>query len=298
MLVKTHDGETNALEVTLDTGNVERYIRLPTANGRTTFQSGKDYTISFKYYLADSQTATEILVGTDNTGDQRFVADTKDAWTTASFNILQPTGSQLRFYSSDGYGTTYNSASLEYFYIKDVVISDLPRVDGGYIIANTITADKIAAGTITANEIEANTITADLLDIQGLSAVATDTGALTVTGDLTLDSSSEIKITSAISLKSITSPSTGAGFLGATGIIYLDSQGVIINGVGTGGGYGVKTSESGLVQVASASGVALGFFDGSGVTKQTVTGSRGGNAALASLLDALEAYGLITDSST
>jgi len=298
MLVKTHDGETNALEVTLDTGNVERYIRLPTANGRTTFQSGKDYTISFKYYLADSQTATEILVGTDNTGDLRFVADTKDAWTTASFNILQPTGSQLRFYSSDGYGTTYNSASLEYFYIKDVVISDLPRVDGGYIIANTITADKIAAGTITANEIEANTITADLLDIQGLSAVATDTGALTVTGDLTLDSSSEIKITNAISLKSITSPSTGAGFLGATGIIYLDSQGVIINGVGTGSGYGVKTSESGLVQVASASGVALGFFDGGGATKQTVTGSRGGNAALASLLDALEAYGLITDSST
>ena len=35
-----------------------------------------------------------------------------------------------------------------------------------------------------------------------------------------------------------------------------------------------------------------------GGTKPTVTGSRGSNAALASLLDALEALGLITDSTT
>lgn len=44
----------------------------------------------------------------------------------------------------------------------------------------------------------------------------------------------------------------------------------------------------------------LNFFGGSGATgktKQAVTGSRGGNAALASLLTALAAYGLITDSS-
>lgn len=45
------------------------------------------------------------------------------------------------------------------------------------------------------------------------------------------------------------------------------------------------------------SGGKLGFF-GKGAaasTKQSVTGSRGGNAALASLLTALAAYGLITD---
>lgn len=47
--------------------------------------------------------------------------------------------------------------------------------------------------------------------------------------------------------------------------------------------------------------IKLGFYDkglGSTVAKQTVTGSRGGNAALASLLTALDALGLITDSST
>lgn len=42
----------------------------------------------------------------------------------------------------------------------------------------------------------------------------------------------------------------------------------------------------------------LSFFDGTQTGRQTVTGSRGGNAALASLLSALHTIGLITDSTT
>lgn len=42
----------------------------------------------------------------------------------------------------------------------------------------------------------------------------------------------------------------------------------------------------------------LGFFQASPVAKPTVTGSRAGNAALASLLTALASLGLITDSTT
>jgi hypothetical protein len=48
---------------------------------------------------------------------------------------------------------------------------------------------------------------------------------------------------------------------------------------------------------ANASG-AVGFFGVGPVTKPTVTGSRGGNAALASLLTQLAALGLITDSTS
>ncbi len=48
----------------------------------------------------------------------------------------------------------------------------------------------------------------------------------------------------------------------------------------------------------SKSGGTVGFYAGAGAAKQTVTGSRGGNAALASLLSALAAYGLVTDSSS
>lgn len=42
----------------------------------------------------------------------------------------------------------------------------------------------------------------------------------------------------------------------------------------------------------------VGFFGTTPVAKQTVTGSRGGNAALASVLTALANYGIITNSST
>ncbi len=45
-------------------------------------------------------------------------------------------------------------------------------------------------------------------------------------------------------------------------------------------------------------GSNIGVFGTAPTTKKTVTGSRGGNAALASLLTQLAAYGLITDSST
>lgn len=45
-------------------------------------------------------------------------------------------------------------------------------------------------------------------------------------------------------------------------------------------------------------GTNIGFFSTTPTTKQTVTGSRGGNAALASLLTALAAYGFVTDSSS
>ncbi len=50
--------------------------------------------------------------------------------------------------------------------------------------------------------------------------------------------------------------------------------------------------------VVNGSSTALGFFGGAGTTRQTITGSRGSNAALASLLTALAAYGLLTDSSS
>jgi hypothetical protein len=48
----------------------------------------------------------------------------------------------------------------------------------------------------------------------------------------------------------------------------------------------------------AGNGTEIGFFDATPAAKQTVTGSRGGNAALASLLTALANLGLITNSSS
>lgn len=58
------------------------------------------------------------------------------------------------------------------------------------------------------------------------------------------------------------------------------------------------TSNGGKVEIARNSADTLGFYAATPVAKPTVTGSKGGNAALASLLTALSSLGLVTDSST
>lgn len=56
--------------------------------------------------------------------------------------------------------------------------------------------------------------------------------------------------------------------------------------------------DTGTAIRAAASGGSFGFAGATPVARQTVTGSRGGNAALASLLTAMANFGWITDSST
>jgi len=100
---------------------------------------------------------------------------------------------------------------------------------------------------------------------------------------------------------------------GAGGAITI-SGGAVGGGAGTGGSSGsvaIKagnpgTGSGGSVQIQNSSGLAriqvndigIGFFGGTTTAKPTVTGSRGGNAALASLLTALATLGLLTDSTT
>jgi hypothetical protein len=62
-------------------------------------------------------------------------------------------------------------------------------------------------------------------------------------------------------------------------------------------GASVDLKPSGTSKLA-VNTTGLGFFATSPIAKPTVTGSRGGNAALASLLTALANYGLITNSTS
>jgi len=50
--------------------------------------------------------------------------------------------------------------------------------------------------------------------------------------------------------------------------------------------------------VANATTETVGFYGATGSAKQTVSGSKGSNAALTSLIAALVALGLITDSTS
>jgi hypothetical protein len=67
-------------------------------------------------------------------------------------------------------------------------------------------------------------------------------------------------------------------------------------------GVGGGTNEVALIgngsEVLTVGANTLGFFGSAPIVKRTVTGSRGGNAALASLLTALAATGFLTDSTT
>jgi hypothetical protein len=80
----------------------------------------------------------------------------------------------------------------------------------------------------------------------------------------------------------------GAIVAGAASFTTMESSGNAQAG-------GILYANGGFRHIAST----LLFWDGTGhASKPTVTGSRGGNAALASLLTALATYGLITDSSS
>ena len=63
-------------------------------------------------------------------------------------------------------------------------------------------------------------------------------------------------------------------------------------------GGGTLILDGDFAKIAGWSGAKLGFYGTAPASKQTVTGSRGGNAALGSLLSALSAYGFITDSTS
>jgi hypothetical protein len=92
---------------------------------------------------------------------------------------------------------------------------------------------------------------------------------------------------------------TTAGYTSYQALLTIDSAGLTIDpDHGTTTGRVTITSDLDIDGDINHDGSNIGFFGEAPNSKQTVTGSRGGNAALASLLTALASYGLITDSST
>lgn len=86
-----------------------------------------------------------------------------------------------------------------------------------------------------------------------------------------------------------------------TGLAILKSRGSstdsspIIRGQGAGG---VVLQDGGSTAKLAINTTGIGFFNTTPAAKPTISGSRGSNAALASLLTAMATFGLLTDSST
>ena len=83
----------------------------------------------------------------------------------------------------------------------------------------------------------------------------------------------------------------------STGTITTNYGLFIASQLGGSTDYAIYT-QAGDVRLMASSSDKLGFHGSAPVAKQTVTGSRGGNAALTSLLSKLATLGIITDSST
>lgn len=149
--------------------------------------------------------------------------------------------------------------------------------------------DIISANLVAANIIAANTITALLMNVGELSAIVADLGTVTAG---TIEAGVIIAAESFVA--------DGAIFEGAIEV----GAGGVFSGIGILNGGFFDVLDNGGDPIFSLRGGAeqIAFFDkaqaGSLANQRTITGSRGGNVALASLLTALDDYGLVVDSSS
>jgi hypothetical protein len=145
------------------------------------------------------------------------------------------------------------------------------------------------------------------MDIRLYRAAATQ---LRTTGSLTVDRYLEVTGTypsgyvaaSGFGIYGSTSPTTGGFRLATTGELqWGQSYDVkLYRSAAATLRVGDSSTGYGHLQVGNLShnGTTLGFYGATAATKPTITGSRGGNAALADLLTELATLGLITDSTS
>jgi len=158
---------------------------------------------------------------------------------------------------------------------------------------------KIGSGYINANS-SGIVIDAPLFVLSGTPTVVAG-GTNYTTGDLVADGFGNL-FTATAAAGVVTAVSVFARAEGSA----TDHSGTVSTTartrVGAALGTGLTLSEAWAqstksIQVASAGG-RVGFLGTAPIARPTVSGAKGGNAALASLLTALASYGLVTDSST
>ena len=97
---------------------------------------------------------------------------------------------------------------------------------------------------------------------------------------------------------------TGGGVIQLLAGPSVGAGGIIISSQHGTGGVSISAYDNNTISLVAVSGslkvntANLGFYNATPVAKQTVTGSKGGNAAVASIMAALVALGLVTDSTT
>jgi hypothetical protein len=151
------------------------------------------------------------------------------------------------------------------------------------------------------------------LSLQPSGGATTVGGAITVGGTVTLNGSgTALSVTNDVHVGTFTSNGPGyfsAGFYfdktgtpandGRAGSIHADANwGCIIHGMAGGIADVALQANDGTAPLRIGGSNKIGFTGTNPIAKPTVSGAKGSNAALASLLTALAAYGLVTDTTT
>lgn len=136
------------------------------------------------------------------------------------------------------------------------------------------------------------TVTTGVYNVSGAVSVT----SVTTTGNVSVGGTLGVTGAATLASAGVTGNATVGGTLGVTGDTTLTGA-LGVSGYTTLAG-GQANGDWAVFGSFSALGSNVGFFGTTATTKRTVSGAKGGNAALGSLLTALAAYGLITDSTS
>lgn len=208
--------------------------------------------------------ASAVLDVTDYNAATVTITGSTNITTAGGFNLMvvrQPT------YTSGSAVTVTNAATL--------VIEGAPLASGSTTITNAYTI-WTKGGTSVFDTITSNNGTNLLLQRGGTTVLSIQAAAIVNATGGTYDLGTSTTVFDSGYFGNVYAVNH-KGYVGASPIGFTDNAGTL------------------MMQFSSG---ALQFFATSGATQQTVTGSRGGNAALASLLTKLASYGLIVDGSS
>jgi hypothetical protein len=191
--------------------------------------------------------------------------------------------------------------------VGTLATSGLYTANAGITVASgttTLGVTNAGATTLTGLTVTPNTSTLSAL-VAGATSVTTlaTSGLYTASAGITIASGSLTALATGVTTLS----SSGLATLNSLAVTPGDSSVVKLTASGLITGTAGLTISSGSTTIAGTltaqanflhTGSAFAFFNSAAQTKQTITGSRGGNAALANLLSALANHGMITDSTT
>lgn len=168
--------------------------------------------------------------------------------------------------------------------------SDASVADSSMLVGDASSTYALESGNTLRTSIGVGTADTPQFARLGLGAAASGSAEILITGTSTLS------MTAGGAFMFVTEDARDIEFLrGASMRIDMNTNGVSLHDSAGNAMFDISAADTALI---GRTGASLGFFGASAIARPDVSGSRGGNAALADLLTELASLGLIVDSSS